>query len=65
MTRAEAAAVVALHRAGMKMSNLCFNLSQQPTNLHAKEMRELYQEWDKAKLAVLPMLAPKKKERTK
>lgn len=40
----------AIRVAGQKMSNLCFNLSQMPHNKHAREMQELYREWDEAAL---------------
>lgn len=48
MTVKQRMALAKLRSAGIRMANLCFNLSQSPTNPYAKEMKELYREWDAA-----------------
>ena len=40
------AEIAELRNIGSQMANLCFNLSQQPKNPHAKQMSDLFQLWD-------------------
>ena len=46
--RVDRSALDAVRIAGVKMSNLCYNLMQDKKNPHARIMREWYLEWDAA-----------------